>query len=290
MSFLQRLKAFITQEEVGATGATAPSNKNFADGGAPVIGPACNGCTLCEEICPVNAIDGEPGKQHVIDPDACNGCGVCMDRCAFGAITMPGTGANAGAGAVSASMSERRGMSHVPGKENMGTDFAEKEKDLKAREEKLLELEGKARKKQISDFVESLKGKGIIVPAMEKLGMGISSFLEAIAGLDTTYEFAELSPSPSGRGEGVREKHTPLAFMQAFLSGLPKVVTFSEVATAAGDPGPSATGEGTSPLLEKLVKEFQEKNPKATLQTAYIEVAREHPELFEDDYRKMVKA
>ena len=46
----------------------------------------CKGCGLCKRNCPVNAIDGEPGKIHKIDPDACIKCGTCVDKCPFKAI------------------------------------------------------------------------------------------------------------------------------------------------------------------------------------------------------------
>lgn len=46
----------------------------------------CKGCGLCKRNCPVNAIDGEPGKVHKIDPDVCIKCGTCVDKCPFKAI------------------------------------------------------------------------------------------------------------------------------------------------------------------------------------------------------------
>lgn len=46
----------------------------------------CKGCTLCAKNCPVQAISGEPKKQHVIDQDLCIKCGRCQENCNFDAI------------------------------------------------------------------------------------------------------------------------------------------------------------------------------------------------------------
>lgn len=54
---------------------------------APEIDPAkCKGCTLCAKKCPVNAIEGAPGKIHKIDSEKCIKCGVCKETCKFGAV------------------------------------------------------------------------------------------------------------------------------------------------------------------------------------------------------------
>ena len=41
----------------------------------------CTGCGMCLSICPVKAISGGPGRQHVIDEDYCIGCGACSRVC-----------------------------------------------------------------------------------------------------------------------------------------------------------------------------------------------------------------
>lgn len=50
------------------------------------ITEACNGCTACKRICPVEAIRGERKQQHVIHPDLCIECGACGRICASSAI------------------------------------------------------------------------------------------------------------------------------------------------------------------------------------------------------------
>lgn len=51
-----------------------------------VILEHCNGCTICAKVCPVNAITGEEGKKHIVDPNMCNGCGICTVECPILAI------------------------------------------------------------------------------------------------------------------------------------------------------------------------------------------------------------
>ncbi len=50
------------------------------------ISDECIGCTKCAQECPVEAISGEPGKQHSIDPEICVKCGACKEVCPVGAV------------------------------------------------------------------------------------------------------------------------------------------------------------------------------------------------------------
>jgi len=51
---------------------------------AHFIGDKCTACTICERVCPTNAITG--GERFYIDPDLCINCSVCGTYCPFDAI------------------------------------------------------------------------------------------------------------------------------------------------------------------------------------------------------------
>lgn len=148
---------------------------------------------------------------------------------------------------------------------------AQKKKDTEyaEREKKLKDAEVAAKKKAISDFCEGLKKKGILIPAMEKLGMGITSFMEQIATIETTIEFGE---------DGKKEKQTPLKFMQSFLTHLPKAIEFREVAGNDKDMKTGNAGE----KIEALVKEKMKANKEFTYGMAFAEVQKENIDLAQE--------
>jgi 2-oxoacid:acceptor oxidoreductase delta subunit (pyruvate/2-ketoisovalerate family) len=50
---------------------------------------ACQGCELCQILCPDLAISKDPATgKPVIDLAYCKGCGLCAEVCPKGAITM----------------------------------------------------------------------------------------------------------------------------------------------------------------------------------------------------------
>jgi hypothetical protein len=157
-------------------------------------------------------------------------------------------------------------------KGKLAVEFSEarkaKDEELKVREEKIAAREREARKAGIASFCETLQRAGTLTPAMMKVGMGMTNFLESIASIETTVEFAE--------GEK-KVKQTPLEFMQTFLGGLPKAIEFKEVATGAKDAGAGDEAE----KREKLVSNYMEKNPGATYKDAVLYVSKENPALFE---------
>jgi Fe-S-cluster-containing hydrogenase component 2 len=55
-----------------------------------VIGSKCEGLAKCKEVCPVKAIEGEPGERHEVVREKCIGCGLCMAACPTKSITMVG--------------------------------------------------------------------------------------------------------------------------------------------------------------------------------------------------------
>ncbi len=53
---------------------------------------ACSGCTVCVQVCPVNAIEARPYHKHEIVDSRCNRCGVCLPACPEQAIEVVGRG------------------------------------------------------------------------------------------------------------------------------------------------------------------------------------------------------
>jgi heterodisulfide reductase subunit A len=56
----------------------------------------CDGCAICVDICPTNALEvrenkNRPGHRVVfVTPRLCEGCGVCQGTCPKEAIFIPG--------------------------------------------------------------------------------------------------------------------------------------------------------------------------------------------------------
>jgi electron transport complex protein RnfB len=48
----------------------------------------CIGCTLCIQVCPVDAILGAAKQMHTILPDLCTGCDLCVAPCPVDCIAM----------------------------------------------------------------------------------------------------------------------------------------------------------------------------------------------------------
>jgi len=50
--------------------------------------PACIGCTLCLQACPVDAIVGAGKHMHTVLLDVCTGCALCVPPCPVDCIAM----------------------------------------------------------------------------------------------------------------------------------------------------------------------------------------------------------
>ncbi len=53
---------------------------------------ACSGCTVCVQVCPVNAIEARPYQKHEIIDSRCNRCGLCLPACPEQAIEIVSRG------------------------------------------------------------------------------------------------------------------------------------------------------------------------------------------------------
>jgi len=50
------------------------------------INSSCIGCTMCAQVCPVEAIAYRPHERHTIDLDRCTRCNMCFDVCQDGSV------------------------------------------------------------------------------------------------------------------------------------------------------------------------------------------------------------
>jgi len=48
----------------------------------------CTGCGSCVSSCPTNAIEGEEGTRHKVNPVKCIGCAACVEPCPVNAIVL----------------------------------------------------------------------------------------------------------------------------------------------------------------------------------------------------------
>ncbi len=170
-----------------------------------------------------------------------------------------------------ADLKAAREKAEKEGREKAVAEFAEQKKKDEAqfaeREKALKAMETEARKQSVAAFCEGLKKQGKLTPAMEKLGMGITNFLQEIGRTETVIEFGE---------EGKKQKQTPLEFMRAFLAALPARIEFKEVAGNDKDvPAAGRAGE----KIDALVREKLKANKEMKYAAAFAEVQQENPAL-----------
>ena len=55
---------------------------------ADIVREECIGCTICINVCPVDAIVGARHMIHKVLEDQCNGCELCIDECPVNCMSM----------------------------------------------------------------------------------------------------------------------------------------------------------------------------------------------------------
>jgi hypothetical protein len=138
-------------------------------------------------------------------------------------------------------------------KEKADAEFAQKNKDILTAN----------LKKEIADFCEAQAEEGKIIPAWTKAGL--REFMLSLVEDDTQIEFAE--------GE---EKISRLVWFKNFMSELPKVVDFKEVAER-GDTLPDDAGGKLTAFAEQL-----QKDEGISFYEAFDKVQRQHPALTQE--------
>jgi len=81
VGFAHRFDAHAQLEVVAFTDPAVQANWTWK---SHFITDKCTACTICERVCPTNAITG--GERFYIDPDLCINCSVCGVYCPFDAI------------------------------------------------------------------------------------------------------------------------------------------------------------------------------------------------------------
>jgi cation transport regulator ChaB len=122
------------------------------------------------------------------------------------------------------------------------------------------EIETKVRNEGITAFCEGLCKEGKLTPALRKI---IEPIMIAVSEISEPIEFSE----------GVKKSR--LDGIKDFLTEIPKVVTFKEV---AGGDGPNSGGSAAE-KLSALTKQKMEAKKDLSYGAAFSEVQKENPEL-----------
>jgi len=145
--------------------------------------------------------------------------------------------------------------------------FAEVEKLKKEKAEaeaKVKEIETNARKAEITAFCEAQCKEGKLTPALRKIIEPVMVMVSNLPEASSTVQFAEGGPAVPA-----------VKAIKDFLTELPKVVTFKEV---AGGDGPNSGGSAAE-KLSALTKQKMEAKKDLSYGAAFAEVQKENLEL-----------
>lgn len=146
--------------------------------------------------------------------------------------------------------------------EKLKKEKADLEKEKGEAAARTKEIETKARNEGITAFCEGLCKEGKLTPALRKI---IEPIMISVGAVD--------QPPSIEFSEGV--KKSALEGIKDFLTEIPKVVTFKEV---AGGPGPGSGGSAAE-KLSALTKTKMETKKDLSYGAAFSEVQKENPEL-----------
>lgn len=132
-------------------------------------------------------------------------------------------------------------------------------------EQRLAERDTVQRSHEIETFIETLRGRGKFPPVFERLG--VRAFLEALAEADATRAAtapAELEqPMPEARS--TKHEGSLVAWFQEFLTRLPAVIDFRELA--------SDTSQGSRVTSHEKLVRFTEPHRGVAIDPESVELA-----------------
>lgn len=143
-------------------------------------------------------------------------------------------------------------------------EFAEERKALQVEKDALATAARVQAREALVDYAESIQAKGHVTPAQAKAGMGLVSFMEALAHEDKPIEFTE----------GTEKKaQTTLEWFKSFAEGVVQVPMGRMVKADGPETGPAAG------KLDKLIASKREANKELSYSQAFAEVQKENPDL-----------
>jgi electron transport complex protein RnfB len=147
--------ALNTSHGIEATRAVAVIDENW-----------CIGCTLCQPVCPTDAIVGSNKLMHTVIESHCTGCQLCVPACPVDCIEMVEVTQTTGWSAWSSDQANEARQRYEAHQARIARNQTEKSKRLdKVVQDKLKDL---ASHSQITDADELERKRSLIEAALEK--------------------------------------------------------------------------------------------------------------------------